>query len=592
MMSPRLVRATVILLAVVSLVSVAAARKWTSRDGKFTTDAELVDFKDGEVKLQKSDGNIISVPLWKLSDNDQEFVRTQYPDVQDNDGVDNEEVDRDFRDWASADGKFSARARFIESAGGKVRLEKPDGKTIDVPLIQLSERDRTWVKDHTGKREELGPEDDPDIGRDAEAVGPLESSTVEMKLVEMKVGKGSREKSDARTRRVLGASSAQYFYAQSEQAANPNEERFKGLVKTEPTYEYPGAFRAVSIIGAEQYAFALDATGKNPQGYNRLYFDLNRNGDLTDDTPFNTTDVESSATANQTVSRSTFDRVPVLIERDGTKGKHVFGLFVDCIWTPQTSRTSVQMRSLVYREGEIRHGGRKIHLMLLDRNSNGRFDDRVSFVRNASFLQISDGDLLLVNPKLRGNRSAADSTNQDTHFVNRTVCLGGGYYKLDVSPLGDRVKLEPTALPVGYVSNGSPVYRVVLCCDDYGVMGIAGTTNQKVAVPAGKWEIANYSIGVPGPEATMVTASFQDRATVVEVSQDATTELTFGAPFRALVSAGRLADGKLALSLSLVGCGGERCSSLLVGGKRPPAPAFEVRDQEGKVVYSGKFEYG
>ncbi|NLE39583.1 MAG: hypothetical protein GX621_16305, partial [Pirellulaceae bacterium] len=338
-------------------------------------------------------------------------------------------------------------------------------------------------------------------------------------------------------------------------------------------------------------AFALDAVGKTPKGYNRLHVDLNRNGDLTDDKPFATKDIENEASANQTTSQSTFDGIKVPIERDGVKADHVFGMFVHYMELPQFSRTTVQMRSLVYREGEIRHGGRKIRVLLLDQNSNGLFDDRVSFRNASSYLRISYGDLLLINPKLRGSRSAM-STGQDAHFVNKTVCVGNTFYKLDISPLGESVKFEPTELAVGYVSNRGSVYRAVVCCDDFGVMEIAGTRNQKIVLPAGKWQIASYTLGVSGGDATIVSASFAGKPSEVDVEKGGTTELPFGPPFRAVVTAARAEGGKLGLSLSVVGQGGERCSNFLVGGKRPPAPLFEVRDASGKVVYSGKFEYG
>jgi hypothetical protein len=413
-----------------------------------------------------------------------------------------------------------------------------------------------------------------------------------MRLVEMKIGKGNRSKPDARTRYILGVTGPQYFLAQSNQAANPYEERFKGLVKKEPTYEFKEPFRAVAIVDGEQFAFVLDATGRTPKGYDRLYVDLNRNGDLTDDKPFNTKDIEGTPTADRVAAQSTFDRVPVSLERDGVTVEHVFGLFVDYTWTPQAWRTIVQMRSLVYREGEIVQNGRKIPLLLIDRNSNGRFDDGASSRRDAAYSQISDGDLLLVNPKLHGSQSAADASNPAWHFVNKTICLEDHFYQMDVSPFGDRMKLEPSKSAVGYVNNASSVYRAVLFSDEHGVLGITGTTDRKVSLPAGKWEIASYTVGVSDNAGTVVAASFQDKPTAFEVQQDSTTELSFGPPFRAIVTASRAADGKVGLSLSLVGRAGERCGSLLVGGKRPPAPKFEVRSQAGDVVYSGQFEYG
>jgi len=65
-------------LSVIVVVSVLAspivAREWTSRSGGSKTQAELVDVKDGNVILKKSDGSEISVPLSKLSLGDIQYI--------------------------------------------------------------------------------------------------------------------------------------------------------------------------------------------------------------------------------------------------------------------------------------------------------------------------------------------------------------------------------------------------------------------------------------------------------------------------------------------------------------------------------------
>lgn len=57
-------------------VAAASAREWTSSDGKFTVEAELVEFANGMVRLKKDNGKEITVPLQKLSLLDREFVMT------------------------------------------------------------------------------------------------------------------------------------------------------------------------------------------------------------------------------------------------------------------------------------------------------------------------------------------------------------------------------------------------------------------------------------------------------------------------------------------------------------------------------------
>lgn len=53
----------------------ADARKWTSRDGRYTVEAELVDFQDGKAVLKREDGKLIRVPLSDLSLGDVHYVQ-------------------------------------------------------------------------------------------------------------------------------------------------------------------------------------------------------------------------------------------------------------------------------------------------------------------------------------------------------------------------------------------------------------------------------------------------------------------------------------------------------------------------------------
>lgn len=54
----------------------AMVRTWTDSTGKHTIEAEFRGMVDGKVKLRKMDGSEISLPLEKLSDADQKWVRS------------------------------------------------------------------------------------------------------------------------------------------------------------------------------------------------------------------------------------------------------------------------------------------------------------------------------------------------------------------------------------------------------------------------------------------------------------------------------------------------------------------------------------
>ena len=69
---------TIVTLLLASLLWVMAtpvsARKWISNDGKFSVEAELVEAKNGNVRLKRQDGVIVTVPLANLSKADRDYL--------------------------------------------------------------------------------------------------------------------------------------------------------------------------------------------------------------------------------------------------------------------------------------------------------------------------------------------------------------------------------------------------------------------------------------------------------------------------------------------------------------------------------------
>ncbi|EMI18634.1 beta-lactamase [Rhodopirellula maiorica SM1] len=58
------------------------SRTWTSADGSFTVDAELIDIRGRTIRLRKSDGDTITVPLTKISESDREYVRNRQDEMR------------------------------------------------------------------------------------------------------------------------------------------------------------------------------------------------------------------------------------------------------------------------------------------------------------------------------------------------------------------------------------------------------------------------------------------------------------------------------------------------------------------------------
>ena len=256
------------------------------------------------------------------------------------------------------------------------------------------------------------------------------------------------------------ASSPQSFFVQTMSESNKvrvyfpgnqdQQKAFARIVKKEPKYASKNPFRGVAKLGSQEYAFALDyvpaksdaepakpdgekakpdtknaessspsaklkgaiakaitpsAAVVRPLGYNRLYFDTNHNGDLTDDKVIEAVDSGARMPRNASYTQFQFPRVDVTIDVAGTKLDYSFFLTGYGYGASQFSYTNVSLNTAVCREGHITLAGKKHHVVLLDFNSNGRFDDQIKVSQNihlaSGALYPEQGDMLLLDPERR-----------------------------------------------------------------------------------------------------------------------------------------------------------------------------------------------
>ncbi len=333
-------------------------------------------------------------------------------------------------------------------------------------------------------------------------------------------------------------------------------EAFKRIVKKEPKYQSEYPFRGVLKLGSQQYAFALDVAARAPApkakkpeakpaaakaatepeagsdalsalgnllelftgeappekpaiplqavSYNRLYFDFNHNGDLTDDKV-----VELAADPNRFAVRSSremsflqfeFPRIDVTIDVEGSRLDYSFYLDGYVQTTSTFCMASIRASSAVCREGDITLQGKRHHLVLLDFNSNGRFDDPIKISENIHVagggLYPEQGDMLLIDPQTTTAAfdSPYDPTASDCRYhVSKMIPIDGRWYDLKISPAGDKLTLTPSTVPLGRVTNGNEAFRALIY-GDKGFLKIRGTKGAPIPVPEGQWNLLSYTI--------------------------------------------------------------------------------------------------
>ncbi|OHB76406.1 MAG: hypothetical protein A2W31_09655 [Planctomycetes bacterium RBG_16_64_10] len=361
--------------------------------------------------------------------------------------------------------------------------------------------------------------------------------------------------------------------------------------------------------------------------YDRLYFDRNHNGDLTDEEVVKARSTDSDSTHNYFAT--SFPRIDVPIEVDSTQLDYAFTLRVTAYGSGNHAYLSGSVNSATYREGEITLGDKKHRLVLLDFNSNGRFDDKPAINTSVRApdgrLFRTYGDRLYIDPDLK-NRSRnpyGPATDDDLYDVSKLIHLDGRFYELSVSPAGDKLSLEPSNTAVGYVSNPNEGFRAVVY-GEQGFMKVRSDESGKFPLPIGKWKLEAYTIDRTGmlepkkaelasersilgvltevlgpttearaPRSTSVSANATMKYNAVEVKEGETAELPFGPPYRPAVDVQyRQGTNTVSLGLALVGVADEICSNMQIAGQRPGKPSFTITTSDGNTVAEGEFEYG
>jgi hypothetical protein len=492
----------------------------------------------------------------------------------------------------------------------------------------------------------------------AAAVAWAETGTLELKRVDRRNPQSSNK--------ACGMAAPQRIFVQTDKNGAPMGNTgpaatFKRIVTKEPKYESKNPFRAVVKLGSQEYAFALDAippaeeakqegesNAKKPPptatGFNRLYIDLNRNGDLSDDKPI---DAELQKGPRSPMASFQFPRVDIVLDEAGVKLDYSFSIEGRVFASATFGYTLVEVSPAAYREGDITLDGKKHHVVLLDFNSDGRFDSKFGFGKGTTAgsggVPAECGDMLLIDPKPNGEAQSDVNLSECMYYVSKLIDIDGRLYDVKISPAGDKLTLNASTLSLGKVRNPSGKFSAMIY-GDLGVLQIRGDKDAAIPVPEGEWKLFTYTLdltGVKPPknaeekkaekkdgekkkgeknsmldsmagalQSVLGDGSSSDPAVrpstvdarapasykAVKVVKGKTVLLPFGPPYKPVVTAQGFRGGAnrevLSLDLTLVGSAGEICDDMTVKGSKPSKPRVTITDAKGKVVDQGRFEYG
>lgn len=390
---------------------------------------------------------------------------------------------------------------------------------------------------------------------------------------------------------------------------------FASLVKNEPAnYRCPYPFRGTARIGLMEFAFVLDASRLEAEGYDLCYFDLNHNGDLTDDGVMSARPAEDRRNWGSRSTERSFPRLEIS-HNDGTNDYPI--AFFLSVRTRRQQDDTGDMRVYVdfsaanYRTGTVKLDNKKWDIVLLDFNSNGRFDDayRINVNQDTDAsdrtIYFHTADIIMVNPNDEDYSSPWYLTARDDQWpVAKWIRFADRYYDLAITPSGESITLTPSSVPIGSVTNANESFQAILYNQE-DFIKIAGNKKTPALVPIGRWQLASYHITRESTarRRRRASASEEDEPSLVyaratrdyppiTVREGQSSELPFGPPYKPLVKVANQRKGTAELALTIVGSVGEIVNNIEIKGKRPPEPSFRIKTTAGKTVTSGQFEYG
>jgi len=381
------------------------------------------------------------------------------------------------------------------------------------------------------------------------------------------------------------------------------EEEFLQIVKTEPAeYQSKRPFRGVITLGSRQFAFVFDSKMDNPLDYRRLYFDRNSNGDLTDDDVIEATQYRQHYPTGRWQRACSFPRVDVTVDVDGTELD--FAFFVAASSRGPLPETVESIDSVlagfstaVCREGELVLDGEPRRVVLLDYNSNGRFDDAFCprVVEFYGTVHSTACDRLLIETKPSGAESKRGFELEE-RYVSKLVEVDGRYFCPKVSSTGDTLTLAPVLVPMGSVSNPNDEFSAMVHGDGR-ILKIRGGKSEPIPLPEGDWSLLSYGIKkVSDDQRDEKPPWLRGQATTdckpVSVRQGQTVAFPFGPPLRPVAKVTHMTgENEAGVTLFIVGSAGEVCRPVMSHGRWMDEPKLTITTPEGRVIVEDEFGY-
>lgn len=384
-------------------------------------------------------------------------------------------------------------------------------------------------------------------------------------------------------------------------------------------------------IAEQERLLVLDQKDKNAF-YNRIYFDINANRDLTDDTPIDAQDAMNSGAQYYYAQFTGIDIDTVI---NGVTMKYRFGVMVN-YWSDQPvswgsrilnfftgsskapdsfniQQLNLNIRSTCTYKAAFEIGDNRHRLLLCDNNVNGRFDDRgkLSESPDPNYRDIwPQGDAQYIIA------AEAKPDYRDGMILTDYINLNDTLYKMDINQSGKKLTLTPVADNIATLELPAAVQRISMMAGEMSVAAIK--PGSQIKVPAGSYRLLDYLLYKDEPEGARWQLWARATWDSPEIAAKAgeSVPFPFGEPYRPQVGipAWMRQNMKnidreweeIQIEFKVTGVANETITDLACrenseksqiarserNTSRPKEPTYRILKPDGEVHAQGNFEYG
>lgn len=374
---------------------------------------------------------------------------------------------------------------------------------------------------------------------------------------------------------------------------------------------------ALIPLGEGSRLLVVDQRSGDDAFYNRIYFDANGNGDLTDDPVI----IEDPEGGKDPAVPHPYTIKDVSIPQKSGQARYSFRINVNYVSRRKGKKPSkavverslkLQIAASCLYEGKLELGGTAYRLCLGDMNGNGRFDDSVKvpdFSALPAGTKISlEGDGFYLSSRFEVNTEGVLAFGNWLVLEDRLfrVRLNLGAGMLTLIPPGE--EMSTTAIPMRteylgiYTEDGA----------HYVMMHRPG---KEVTLPPGRYRLDKYTALRKDDQGDewVLAATATSESPCFSVAAEKPAKMDLGEPFHAYVSVPEwsrqsVSQGyskQASLEFVIEGRGKEQVIELIrVSGERtriplsdedrqrPREPGFKVVREGGELAFEGSFKYG